>query len=49
MGRELSDEERRRKLDEVFGDVLPETTKDEREPDPEQEDWYLRNKPPHHG
>jgi hypothetical protein len=52
MGRELSPEQRRR-LDEVFGDVLPETTKDEREPDaqPEQrdEDWYQRNKPPHHG
>ena len=49
MGRELSDEERRRKLDEIFGDVLPETTRDEREPEPQdQEDWYLRNKPPHH-
>jgi hypothetical protein len=49
MGREL-DPEQRRRLDEIFGDVLPETTKDEqREPDPEQEDWYQRNKPPHHG
>ncbi|CAM4234609.1 MULTISPECIES: fructose-1,6-bisphosphatase [Kibdelosporangium] len=51
MGRELTPEERRRKIDEVFGDVLPDTTKDEREPEPEQrdDDWYLRNKPPHHG
>ncbi|TCO58387.1 hypothetical protein [Actinocrispum wychmicini] len=47
MGREL-DPERRRKIDEIFGDVLPDTTSDEREPDPEQEDWYQRNKPPHH-
>ena len=38
-------------LDEIFGDVLPSTTSDEREPDPRQEDvddWYERERPPHH-
>ncbi|EHR63169.1 hypothetical protein [Saccharomonospora cyanea] len=42
---------RRRTLDDVFGDVLPETTRDERDtyqsaglPD----DWYRENRPPHH-
>ncbi len=51
MGRELTPEERRRKIDEIFGDVLPDTTKDERDPEPDKrdDDWYLRNKPPHHG
>jgi hypothetical protein len=41
----------RRKLDEVFGDVLPDTTSDERDPgerDGSAEDWYLANRPPHH-
>jgi hypothetical protein len=54
VGRELeTPEERRRRLDAVFGDVLPDTTSDEREPErPEgdqDDDWYLRNRPPHHG
>ena len=46
---------RRRRLAEVFGDVLPETTDDEREPDapPAQDsagDRWLRSQvPPHHG
>jgi hypothetical protein len=42
--------ERRRRLDEIFGDVLPETTADERETErPEDnESWYERNRPPHH-
>ena len=53
-----SDWERRRRLAEVFGDVLPETTSDEREPDPrEQTDadespsdaWLREQVPPHHG
>ncbi|WP_298175846.1 hypothetical protein [Saccharomonospora sp.] len=42
---------RRRLLDEVFGEVLPDTTRDERRlgstntlPD----DWYRENRPPHH-
>lgn len=41
----------RRTLDEVFGDVLPETTSDERESGPPRsgnDDWHLENRPPHH-
>ena len=43
----------RRTLDEVFGQVLPETTSDERaEPDQRagrsSDDWYYENRPPHH-
>lgn len=47
--------ERKRRLAEVFGDVLPETTKDERDdPSPrEQGDpgdaWLRAQVPPHHG
>lgn len=40
-----------RRLDEVFGDVLPETTSDERDPDRRARDgdsWYEENRPPHH-
>lgn len=53
-----SDWERRRRLAAVFGDVLPETTKDERDPDetqsrPTGEDatdaWLRAQVPPHHG
>jgi hypothetical protein len=48
--------ERRARLDRVFGDVLPETTSDERdpgvrrsdEPDPGDE-WLRAQVPPHHG
>ena len=45
----------RRKLDEIFGDVLPSTTRDERDEgrDPSSRDnderWYRDNRPPHHG
>lgn len=53
---ELTAEERkarRRRLDEVFGDVLPEQTSDDAaEPDsrPEgTEEWLRRQVPPHHG
>jgi len=37
-------------LDEIFGDVLPATTSDERDPEPpaDDRDWYERNRPPHH-
>ena len=38
-------------LDEIFGDVLPTTTSDEREPEQPSGDrdaWYERNRPPHH-
>ncbi|GLY35222.1 hypothetical protein Amsp01_012460 [Amycolatopsis sp. NBRC 101858] len=43
--------ERRRRVDEIFGDVLPETTSDERDPDRRTglpDDWYRENRPPHH-
>jgi hypothetical protein len=42
---------RRQDLDEIFGDVLPATTSDEREPerpDSEGDSWHERNRPPHH-
>jgi hypothetical protein len=49
-----SDAARRRRLDEVFGDVLPDTTSDERDPDaPADGDandrWLRAQVPPHHG
>ncbi len=51
-----SDWERRRRLAEVFGDVLPDTTSDERddaEPAKESESstdrWLREQVPPHHG
>jgi hypothetical protein len=40
-----------RELDAVFGDVLPETTSDERDTEASQHDadsWYQENRPPHH-
>ncbi|MFN8197439.1 MAG: hypothetical protein U0R72_03795 [Nakamurella multipartita] len=49
---ELADQaRRRRRLDEIFGDVLPETTGDERRSGrpADQDHWYLENRPPHHG
>ena len=52
MGTERPDPEQRRRLDEVFGDVLPATTSDERDPQPpdrDADDWYELNRPPHHG
>lgn len=45
--------ERRRRLSEVFGEVLPETTSDERSAPASEgggnERWYRENRPPHHG
>jgi hypothetical protein len=46
--------ERRRRLAAIFGDVLPETTSDERDPaegdgDDKSEDWLKSQVPPHHG
>ncbi|GAB2956229.1 hypothetical protein LWP59_34830 [Amycolatopsis acidiphila] len=41
----------RRELDAIFGDVLPETTSDERDPESSSRDrdaWYRENRPPHH-
>ncbi len=47
-------DERRRRVAEVFGDVLPETTSDEREPDTgrdssSRDDWFRDQVPPPHG
>ena len=45
-------DERRRRLAAVFGDVLPDTTDDEREPGeaPDtSDDWLKSQVPPHHG
>ena len=53
-----SEWERRKRLAEVFGDALPETTSDEREPDAAKagrdgedpgEAWLKAQVPPHHG
>ena len=44
--------QRRRRLAAVFGDVLPETTTDERDPAEEQgtsDRWLREQVPPHHG
>jgi hypothetical protein len=51
---EPDDAARHRRLAEVFGDVLPETTSDERdEADGREESardaWYRDQVPPHHG
>ena len=40
-----------KRLGEVFGDVLPETTSDERDPERRRDSgdrWYEENRPPHH-
>jgi hypothetical protein len=52
-----TDWERRRRLAAVFGDVLPDTTSDEREPETAAEAtdedagdrWLRAQVPPHHG
>jgi len=47
--------QRRRRLEAVFGDVLPDTTSDERDPEPADpndggsEAWLKAQVPPHHG
>jgi len=44
----------RRRLDEVFGDVLPEITRDEvsdaadDRPSARDDEWLRANRPPHH-
>ncbi len=45
-----SERERARRLADVFGAVLPETTSDERVTDSaaDSERWYRENRPPHH-
>ena len=57
QGSQESDWQRRRRLAAVFGDVLPDTTSDERDPEATAEasgedagDRWLRSQvPPHHG
>jgi len=49
----MTDPDRRRRdraLDDIFGEVLPSTTSDERDPEPpdDRDDWYERERPPHH-
>ena len=49
-----TDWQRKRRLTAVFGDVLPETTSDEREPETDEresasEAWLKAQVPPHHG
>jgi hypothetical protein len=44
----------RRRLDEIFGDVLPEVTRDEQADAPHSspeagDEWLRANRPPHHG
>lgn len=51
---ELSDWERKRRLAEIFGDVLPATTRDERgqggdSGESANDAWLRRQVPPHHG
>ncbi|CRK49398.1 conserved hypothetical protein [Rhodococcus sp. RD6.2] len=47
------DPKTRARLARIFGDVLPETTGDERSPedarDSSSDDWLRRQVPPHHG
>ncbi|GAB6987893.1 hypothetical protein [Nocardioides pyridinolyticus] len=49
----LSDWERRKRRAEVFGDALPDTTRDERDDRPRRDDqndrWLREQVPPHHG
>ena len=51
-----SEAERRRRRALVFGDVLPDSTRDERgdgwserEPREGSDEWFRRQVPPHHG
>ncbi|WP_299049954.1 hypothetical protein [uncultured Nocardioides sp.] len=52
-----SDWQRRRRLAEVFGEVLPQTTRDERDPGEDAprdggsagDRWLREQVPPHHG
>jgi hypothetical protein len=51
---EQARQERRRRLDEVFGEVLPSQTSDDRdapsgEGEAGHEEWLRRQVPPHHG
>lgn len=57
-GRPETDWQRRRRLAEVFGDGLPDTTADERDPEDARDAadrggrgdaWLKEQVPPHHG
>jgi hypothetical protein len=54
-GKPESEWERKRRLARIFGDVLPDTTRDERDDaerrraDRGTEAWYREQTPPHHG
>jgi hypothetical protein len=53
-GSASSDWERKRRLAEIFGDVLPTTTRDEREETVREREsandaWLKSQVPPHHG
>jgi hypothetical protein len=40
-----------REIDDIFGEVLPSTTSDERDPSSTSstpDEWYEQNRPPHH-
>jgi hypothetical protein len=46
--------ERRRRIAAVFGEVLPDTTADERDPEgpddrSDSDSWWRAQVPPHHG
>lgn len=51
--RDEADWQRKRRLAEVFGDVLPDATADDRDERPEDESaserWLKSQVPPHHG
>ena len=54
QGPAVPDPQRRRLLDEIFGDVLPDVTRDEQpdaadEPSGAGDEWLRANRPPHHG
>jgi hypothetical protein len=51
---EQADWERRKRRAEVFGDAMPETTSDERDPEAREREstgdrWLREQVPPHHG
>lgn len=56
-GDEEAAAERRRRLDRIFGDVLPEQTRDDADEPAESgrageaatDEWLRRQVPPHHG
>jgi hypothetical protein len=48
-----ADWERKRRIARIFGDVLPDTTRDERDepgaPEANSDAWLKAQVPPHHG